>query len=106
MSPPPVSPLPRTKRSSHGQAENEVVIWDRIVTSPAKAKISLKNQTPKYKIHDITHRIAARENVTLAVRWNVQPHVGVLGWGAKGVSGPFALPEVAQRKASGGGGRG
>lgn len=74
------------------------MIWDRIITSPARAKINLKNQTPKYKIHDITHKISARGNVTLTFHWNVQPHVGALTWGVSGESQAFVLPPIVDKK--------
>lgn len=62
------------------------------------AKLKLKNQTPKYKIHDITGKISARENVTLTFHWNVQPHVGALTWGSAAESEAFALPAIGEKK--------
>ncbi|KAA8643033.1 hypothetical protein EYZ11_003643 [Aspergillus tanneri] len=42
--------------------------------------LHLRGQRAKYQIGDITGRMAERENVTLAVGWNVQPWVGALWW--------------------------
>ncbi|KAE8150179.1 signal peptidase subunit-domain-containing protein [Aspergillus avenaceus] len=67
--------------------------------------LRLRNQRAKYSISDITGRLAERENVTLAVGWNVQPWVGALFWsprsgavprteGVAGLSGSFKFPEL------------
>ncbi|KAI5838871.1 signal peptidase 22kDa subunit [Morchella snyderi] len=80
--------------------ENEVVIWDRIVSTPAKAKINLKNQKPKYKLNDITGKMAERTNVTLTFHWNVQPHVGALTWGESGKSESITLPGFEKKVGS------
>lgn len=83
--------------------------------------LSLRNQRPKYQISDITGKMAEKQNVTLAVGWNVQPWVGALWWsldsgavphteGVAGRSAVFAFPELKGSKpktaasAAGGGG--
>ncbi|KAI9812954.1 MAG: hypothetical protein M1826_002737 [Phylliscum demangeonii] len=50
--------------------------------------LALRNAKPKYQITDLSGSIAGRANVTLHVRWNVQPWVGALRWSA--VPGPDA----------------
>lgn len=76
------------------------------LTKPGK--INMRNQKPKYQLTDPTGKIAGRENVTLQVRWNVQPWVGALVWdkgylgsrvgpwksGGAGGSRPFTLPDI------------
>ncbi|KAJ5759755.1 Signal peptidase 22kDa subunit [Penicillium odoratum] len=42
--------------------------------------LRLRGQKAKYQISDITGVLAERQNVTLAVGWNVQPWVGALWW--------------------------
>ncbi|KAF3927157.1 hypothetical protein ABW20_dc0101544 [Dactylellina cionopaga] len=65
---------------------NEVVIWDKIIPASAPSKkLSYKNIKAKYNIHDITGEYSNR-NASLKLSWNVQPHVGVLMWGAVGDS--------------------
>ncbi|OJJ95452.1 hypothetical protein ASPACDRAFT_81930 [Aspergillus aculeatus ATCC 16872] len=78
--------------------------------APAKAKaepgiLRLRDQKAKYQIGDVSGKMAERENVTLAVGWNVQPWVGALWWspgsgsvprtkGGVGVSDAFGLPAL------------
>ncbi|KAJ5649676.1 Signal peptidase 22kDa subunit [Penicillium longicatenatum] len=47
---------------------------------PAPGVLRLRGQKAKYQINDITGLLAERQNVTLAVGWNVQPWVGALWW--------------------------
>lgn len=69
--------------------------------------VKLKDQKPKYQITDATGKIAARENATLTLHWNVQPFVGFLTWtntntygrweGLKGgKTEPFAFPALKE----------
>lgn len=76
------------------------MIWDRIITTSAKAKLNLKNQKPKYRVNDITGKIAERTNVTLTFHWNVQPHVGALTWGTRGKSQAITLPAFGEKAGS------
>jgi hypothetical protein len=74
--------------------------------------IKLKNSKPKYHITDPSGVIAEKSNVTLKVRWNVQPWVGFLLWdqgllgprvgawtaGKEGISKPFDFPPIKGTK--------
>lgn len=74
--------------------------------------IKLKNAKPKYHITDPSGIIAEKSNVTLKVRWNIQPWVGALMWdeghlgprvgpwtdGKEGVSRTFDLPPLKGSK--------
>ncbi len=42
--------------------------------------LNLRNQKPKYQITDLSGKLAETKNVTLEVRFNVQPWVGLLTW--------------------------
>ncbi|KAJ5919984.1 Microsomal signal peptidase subunit (Gp23) [Penicillium verhagenii] len=46
----------------------------------APGVLRLRGQKAKYQISDITGLLAEKQNVTLAVGWNVQPWVGALWW--------------------------
>ncbi|KAM0335756.1 hypothetical protein ACHAQA_000806 [Verticillium albo-atrum] len=88
-------------------ATNQAVIWDQIITSPssdhlanlgpvsmrklkasaagksvdpARGRLKLKNQKPKYQITHPTGRLAETDNVLLRLHYNVQPWVGLLTW--------------------------
>ncbi|XXH00331.1 hypothetical protein Hte_006675 [Hypoxylon texense] len=115
---------------------NKAVIWDAIITAPsadhlsnlgpaalrklrrgaagksvdpARGRLSLKNQKPKYQITHPTGRIAETGDVALRVHYNVQPWVGVLAWDqrdldlgrwkklAGGVSAAFDLPALKKK---------
>ncbi|KAJ5995646.1 Signal peptidase 22kDa subunit [Penicillium waksmanii] len=75
--------------------------------------LRLRGQKAKYQISDITGRLAGRQNVTLAVGWNVQPWVGALWWapatgavprteGNVGRSEAFEFPALKQKKSEAG----
>ncbi|RAH80564.1 putative microsomal signal peptidase subunit [Aspergillus japonicus CBS 114.51] len=74
-------------------------------TAAAPGILRLRDQKAKYQIGDVSGRMAERENVTLAVGWNVQPWVGALWWspgsgsvprtmGGVGASPAFDLPAL------------
>ncbi|KAH7152262.1 signal peptidase subunit-domain-containing protein [Dactylonectria estremocensis] len=90
-----------------GNATNEAVIWDSIITNPSadhlqnigpvamkklkrsaegksidpsRGLLKLRNQKPKYQITHPSSKIAEKENVTLKLHYNVQPWVGLLTW--------------------------
>ncbi|KAF7562101.1 hypothetical protein G7046_g2055 [Stylonectria norvegica] len=92
---------------SAGNATDEAVIWDTIITNPSadhlqnigpiamkklkrsaqgkttdpsRGLLKLKNQRPKYQITHPTGKIAEKEDVTLKLHYNVQPWVGLLTW--------------------------
>ncbi|CAN8095853.1 unnamed protein product [Discula destructiva] len=93
--------------SSAGNATNQAVIWDSIITAPSsdylgnygpatlkklrkssagksidpsRGKLSIKNQRPKYQITHPSGKIAETDNVQLRLNYNVQPWVGALTW--------------------------
>ncbi|KAK0727929.1 signal peptidase subunit-domain-containing protein [Lasiosphaeria miniovina] len=92
---------------AEGNATNQAVIWDTIITAPSadhlsnlgpaslkklrksaagksidpsRGLISLKNQKPKYQITHPSGKIAETQDVRLRLHYNVQPWVGVLAW--------------------------
>ncbi|KAG6009663.1 hypothetical protein E4U21_001727 [Claviceps maximensis] len=113
-------------------ATNSAVIWDSIITNPSadhlqnigpvgmkklkksaegktidpsRGLLKLKNQRPKYQITHPSGKVAQVDNVTLRLRYNVQPWVGFLTWNMAeklgywwpvdgGVSEPFEFPAV------------
>ncbi|KAI5850392.1 signal peptidase 22kDa subunit [Morchella snyderi] len=72
-------------------SENEAVIWDAILPHRSASRLYLKSERAKYNINDITGEFSERENITLSLYWNVQPHIGVLTWGSVGLSEAFTL---------------
>ncbi|UPK93541.1 hypothetical protein LCI18_004476 [Fusarium solani-melongenae] len=90
-----------------GNATNEAVIWDSIITNPSadhlknigpvamkklkrsaegksidpsRGILKLRNQKPKYQITHPSGKVAEKDNVELKVHYNVQPWVGLLTW--------------------------
>lgn len=99
-----------------GNATNEAVIWDSIITNPSadhlqnigpvamkklkrsaegktidpsRGLLKLRNQKPKYQITHPSGRIAEKEDVTLKLHYNVQPWVGLLTWNQGQDIGPW-----------------
>lgn len=74
--------------------------------------LNLRNQKPKYHITDPSGVLSERTNVTLQVRYNIQPWVGALIWdqgflgrrthpweaGKEGISAPFDFPPLKGSK--------
>lgn len=96
--------LSKKKSSSDSNANNK--------NEETPGVLHLRNQRPKYQIGDITGKMAERENVSLAVGWNVQPWVGALWWspgsgtvprtlGSAGRSGGFDFPALKGSKPQG-----
>jgi len=71
---PPKSKTPKSRRSFSPSPP-------RARTTEIPGQIRLRNQRPKYKITDISGRLAGRQNASLVVGWNVQPWIGALLWG-------------------------
>ena len=74
--------------------------------------LKLRGQKAKYQIGDVTGVLAERQNVSLAVGWNVQPWVGALWWspgsgtvprteGTVLRSAAFDFPELKGKKPEG-----
>ncbi|KAJ3500854.1 hypothetical protein NM208_g17057 [Fusarium decemcellulare] len=90
-----------------GNATNEAVIWDSIITNPSadhlqnigpvamkklkrsaesksidpnRGVLKLRNQKPKYQITHPSGKIAEKDDVEIKVHYNVQPWVGLLTW--------------------------
>lgn len=42
--------------------------------------LKLDKQNPKYRISDISGKLAERSNASLTLHWNVQPWVGAMVW--------------------------
>jgi len=68
--------------------ENSVVIWDRIITSPDSADLHLKKTRSKYSAWDLQTKFGGTERkLQFNLRWNVQPHVGLLTNGKTVIKG-------------------
>lgn len=52
--------------------------------------LQLPSERPKYQLTSPTLRIASRQNVTLALNYNVQPWVGALTWASGTLAGSSA----------------
>ncbi|KAK7427082.1 Signal peptidase complex subunit [Neonectria magnoliae] len=99
-----------------GNATNEAVIWDSIITNPSadhlqnigpvamkklkrsaegktidpnRGLLKLRNQKPKYQITHPSGKIAEKDDVTLKLHYNVQPWVGLLTWNQDQDIGPW-----------------
>jgi signal peptidase complex subunit 3 len=72
---------------------NAVTLWDRIINTPEEADLQLYSASQKYRFNEITGNFR-HVNATYALRWNVVPWVGLMGWG-KGVDGSIALHQSA-----------
>ncbi|KAF8468170.1 signal peptidase 22kDa subunit [Kalaharituber pfeilii] len=92
-------PAPSPSKKPPHSVHSDAVIWDVIIRDKSKARITLRNQRAKYNINDVTRRFA-EQNATLTFAWNVQPHVGLLAWGEKGVAG-FTFPGLKKKKEEG-----
>ncbi|OLN82146.1 Microsomal signal peptidase subunit 3 [Colletotrichum chlorophyti] len=95
------------KSQKVGNATNQAVIWDQIITSPSADHLSnigpaalrklkksaegksidpsrgilkIKNQKPKYQITHPSGKVAETDKVVLKLHYNVQPWVGLLTW--------------------------
>ncbi|PYI29757.1 microsomal signal peptidase subunit [Aspergillus indologenus CBS 114.80] len=106
------APAAKSKRSGgQSKAGRKAPASSKKTTAKAKGTaappgiLRLRDQKAKYQIGDVSGRMAERENVTLAVGWNVQPWVGALWWspgsgsvprtrGGVGASPAFDLPAL------------
>lgn len=62
---------------------NSLVIWDKIITDPADANITLIDAPSKYSVYDVQNAFSAlNREVTLSFHWNVQPIIGLLYFGS------------------------
>ncbi|ORY79064.1 signal peptidase 22kDa subunit [Protomyces lactucae-debilis] len=71
--------------------ENKVTVWDAIIQTPKKAKVSLAKKRNKYPIGDIAKVFDGR-NATFTLYWNTMPHVGKLRWGSYKGSQSITFP--------------
>ncbi|RAK80348.1 signal peptidase complex subunit SPC3 [Aspergillus fijiensis CBS 313.89] len=104
------APSPKSKTKSKSKAGSRKPPATKAKAHAEPGILRLRDQKAKYQIGDVSGRMAERQNVTLAVGWNVQPWVGALWWspgsgsvprtqGGVGVSDAFGLP--ALRRAGG-----
>lgn len=80
--------------------ENTSVIYDNIIVKKKDAKLRLRRHRSKYNVHDITGRFEER-NATVALHYNIQPHVGALIWGEIPLVGDdikFTFPSITPKK--------
>ncbi|PYH78494.1 microsomal signal peptidase subunit [Aspergillus uvarum CBS 121591] len=109
-----LAPAAKSKSNSKSKAGRKSTASSKKTTGKAKGKaepgiLKLRDQKAKYQIGDVSGRMAERENVTLAVGWNVQPWVGALWWspgsgsvprteGGVGASAAFDLPALRKQQ--------
>ncbi|KAI9487435.1 MAG: signal peptidase 22kDa subunit [Benjaminiella poitrasii] len=78
---------------------NQVVIWDKIITSKDKAHIKLRNVRNKYAMIDISQKWNF-ERANLTLLWDVTPYVGILQAGQSNRAGTqFTLPSFISQQA-------
>lgn len=65
------------------QAVNELVVWDRIITSPADAQLSEVDAWFKYPVVDQRTELRGRL-LNLTLHWDVMPYSGLLYTGGGG----------------------
>ncbi|ODQ80328.1 hypothetical protein BABINDRAFT_35483 [Babjeviella inositovora NRRL Y-12698] len=80
------------------ESSNRVTYWDKIITDPKDAKLSLKSVRGKYSVYDREFSFRER-NATLALEWNIQPWIGPLVFGTlEGGQGfSFSKPEKPRK---------
>ncbi|KAL9642652.1 hypothetical protein ABK040_009731 [Willaertia magna] len=78
---------------------NQVILWDKIFRniplSKEKALLKFPNLKNKYSLIDLGNQLKGKD-VTLKLRWNVVPYVGLL-YDQEVVVGNYKLPERYQR---------
>ncbi|KAJ5379496.1 hypothetical protein N7509_012615 [Penicillium cosmopolitanum] len=103
----------KAKRSASAAKKNQNKNKNKKAEEEQAGVLRLRGQKAKYQISDITGRLAGRQNVTLAVGWNVQPWVGALWWapatgavprteGNVGRSEAFEFPALKVKKSEAG----
>ncbi|KAI7906725.1 signal peptidase 22kDa subunit [Cokeromyces recurvatus] len=75
---------------------NQVVIWDKIITSKDKAHVKLRNIRNKYAMIDISQKWNF-ERANLTLLWDVTPYVGILQSGHSNKGSQFILPAFASQ---------
>lgn len=58
-------------------AENQVVVWDKIVVSQEQAHIKLKNKKIKYALRDYGHGLTKNE-ISLVLSYQMHPIAGLI----------------------------
>ena len=77
---------------------NEVVIWDKVVTSPEAARLLLKGEFNKYPLVD--QRADLRDTaITLSLFWDIMPITGILKRSSRRMT-RVRLPSVYCRDSS------
>ena len=69
----------------------QVSVWDKIITSPDQAVLSLRGLGNKYQLVDQGHRLRGTD-FNMTVYWNVMPRVGYLYTRSKTFTG-FSFPQ-------------
>ncbi|CAR28381.1 ZYRO0F02684p [Zygosaccharomyces rouxii] len=59
---------------------NEVVFWDKIITSKDEAHLKVNGAKSKYNIWDAQDKLSGKE-LEFKLKWNIQPYVGPLIYG-------------------------
>lgn len=75
--------------------ENAVVLWDRIVRRKNNAKINMEGIRNKYAFKSLERLTGT--NMTLALKYHVMPHVGLLRSGEAGRTGNITIPPPQQQ---------
>ena len=63
------------KTSQH--AENQVVVWDKIILAPEQAHIKEKNRKIKYPLRDFGHGLT-KNSITLVFSYQMHPIAGLM----------------------------
>lgn len=89
-----------TSKKTGTENSNSVVIWDKIIKNKNEVHLKLRSQPSKYSVYDIQQVFGGNNReVQLSLKWNVQPHVGLLTYGETGIEGgTVALPPLPQKQ--------
>jgi len=79
------------------KAENEVVIWDRIIRRKEDANLKVTGKN-KYMLRDLTKSFKKTKPAHYTLKYNVMPYVGVLTYGeAAKTDTPVEFPPLQKR---------
>ncbi|WFD00763.1 hypothetical protein MYAM1_003515 [Malassezia yamatoensis] len=82
--------------ASPSRPENEVVFWDRILSSKRQSHVRLSNLRNKYGFRETSRTFQNITSVEFSVHWNVMPFVGIMRHGRTEFTAPVTLPEPAK----------
>ncbi|CAA93582.1 signal peptidase subunit Spc3 [Schizosaccharomyces pombe] len=78
--------------STEKHEKNQVVVWDKILSSPEESKMFMKDTLSNIQAHPFNEYSNQFEgkNATYTLHWTVSPKMGFLSWGAG--PGSYEIP--------------